>query len=234
MERMAIFVEGQTEQVFVEALVYQVAGYHRVHIDKVHGYGGATCPRMFVEVTATSRPDPSKSYYVIIYDSSNDSRVLSDIRDHYENLVSQGFREIVGIRDVFPQPPADISTIRADFAAYAPSTPVPTTLVLSVMEIEAWFIGEHTHFSNMHAALTHQAVTAALGYDPATHDVQLIPQPVDDLRTAYNLAGFGYNKSARHVQRTIGFLDYAQIYLSMHNRIPDLETLAACLDRFLS
>ena len=41
-------------------------------------------------------------------------RVLSDIRDQYETLTNQGYRDIVGIRDVFPLPNADIPQIRAD------------------------------------------------------------------------------------------------------------------------
>ena len=40
MEKMAIFVEGQTEQVFAQELVYAVAGRHRVHIDSVRAHGG--------------------------------------------------------------------------------------------------------------------------------------------------------------------------------------------------
>ena len=157
MEKMAIFVEGQTEQAFAEALVYEVAGRHRVHIDKVHAFGGRVCTRTFLEVTASSRPDQGKHYYVIIYDSSNDSRVLSDIRDHYENLVAQGFWEIVAIRDVFPQTYATVPAVRAAFASLVPSAPVAVTLVLAILEIEAWFIGEHTHFPRIHAALSHQA-----------------------------------------------------------------------------
>src|SRR5438874_426156 len=102
MERMAIFAEGQTEQAFVEELVCEIAGRHRVHVDSVKAHGGRLTPRTFLEVHAT-RPDPAKEYYVVIYDSSNDSRVLSDIRDHYDNLVAQNFREIIGIRDVYPQ-----------------------------------------------------------------------------------------------------------------------------------
>jgi hypothetical protein len=233
MEKMAIFVEGQTEQKFAESLVYQVAGERRVHIDTVQAYGGSTVPRTFVAVTA-SRPAPEKQYYVIIYDSSNDSRVLSDIRDHYANLVSQGFREIVGIRDVYPQPPADIPGIRRAFASLVPSGPVSPILVLTLMEIEAWFIAEHNHFPRLHTALSLPAVTAAIGYDPQTHDVQLIPHPADDLKKAYMLAGLGYNKSARHVQRTVANLDYAHIYLHLPARLPGLKVLAECLDRFLT
>ena len=66
-------------------------------------------------------PDLQKDYYVLICNSSNDDRVLSDIRDLYPTLTAQGFREIIGIRDVYPQPYADIPAIRSDFAFFAPN-----------------------------------------------------------------------------------------------------------------
>ena len=94
----------------------------------------------------------------------NDGRVLSDVRDQYQTLVDQEFREIIAVRDVYPEPVGDIPTIRADFAALVPVGPVIPLLVLAIMEIEAWFIGEYTHFSRMDPTLTIPAVTAAFGY----------------------------------------------------------------------
>lgn len=233
MDKMAIFVEGQTEQVFVEQLVYEVAGRHRVHVDTVKGFGGKKSPRQYMEIQVT-RPNPKKEYYVLICDCSNDSRVLSDIRDQYSSLTSQGFREIVGVRDVYPLPATDIATIRSDFSALAPSSTVVPVLVLSVMESEAWFIAEYSHFFRMHSLLIPSAVNAALGYDPSTHDVQTVAHPAEDLDRAYRVAGLSYNKSRKHVQRTVQVISYASVYLEVPRRIPDLQTLVDCIDRFLS
>jgi hypothetical protein len=173
-------------------------------------------------------------YYVLIYDSSTDSRVLSDVIDRYDGLISQNFRQIVAIRDVAPQANTEIPAIRSDFVALTPSSPVKPTLTLAVREIEAWFIAEYKHFIRRHPALTPPAVAAALGCDPATCDVQLISEPALSLRAAYNLAGIGYNKSRAHVEQTVALLDYAHLYFNLRTRIPDLDTLIACIDRFLS
>lgn len=232
MKRMAIFVEGQTEQMFAEGLIRRVAGERNIHIDTAKAHGGKLNPRQFLEIT--TRSEASKKYYVIIYDSSNDGRVLSDIIEKYDDLVARGFSEILGIRDVNPQAATNIPDIRASFAARAPSAPIPSTLILSVMEIEAWFIAEHYHFQTMHPSLTHASVTATLGYDPATCDSQQIPHPVEDLKKVYCLAQLGYNKSKWHVQRTVNQLNYAHIYFDLRGSIPDLETLAATIDRFMS
>jgi hypothetical protein len=233
MDKMAIFVEGQTEQEFAKELVYAIAGAHHVHIDTVKGYGGARYPRQFLEVNA-SRPDPRKDYYVLIYDCATDSRVLPDIIEQYDGLVSQRYREILAIRDVFPQLPADIPTIRSDFIALAPSSSIAPLLVLAVMEMEAWFLAEHSHFPKLHHSLTNAAILAVLGYDPGVHDVQLIAHPAADLKRAYDIAGLGYNKSRAHVQRTVTVLDYALFYLDLVARLPDLHALVRRIDQFLS
>ena|ERR1022692_4177196 len=233
MDKMAIFVEGQTEQIFAEKLVSEIAGRHRVHIDAIQAYGGSACQRTFVEVHAT-RPDPNKEFYVLIYDCMGESRLLSDIRDQHPSLAAQGFSAIVGIRDVYPQLAAEIPTIRNDFTTFAPAgLPVPI-LVLGIMEIEAWFIAEHTHFERMHASLTTATVIAHLGYDPSMHDVQVVPAPAADLRSVYSSAGLGYAKKRNQIERTVNRLDYALLYLSIRARIPDFDVLADCIDRFLS
>src|SRR5438552_562718 len=128
MEKMAIFVEGQTEQEFAQALVRAIAGAHLVQVDMMKGHGGGrTLPRQFLELHAIG-PDSTKEFYVIIYDSSNDSRVLSDIRDQYESLMARGFRWIIGIRDVYPQALTDIPAIWTSFDTFSPTGPVMPVL----------------------------------------------------------------------------------------------------------
>src|SRR5450432_60625 len=103
MRKMAIFVEGQTEQLVVEALVLAIAGSHNIHIDSVRAFGGRLAPRQWVDIQATA-PTPNKHYYVMIYDCTGFGRMLSDIRDQYNSLISNGFSEIVGMRDVIQSP----------------------------------------------------------------------------------------------------------------------------------
>src|SRR5262249_23463693 len=136
----------------------------------------------------------------------------------------------------FPLPAADIPTIRGDFVALLPTTPVVPTLALAVMEIECWFIAEHTHFPRYSAGLAHTVVCATLGYDPAVYDVQLVTNPAQDLNTVYNTVGRGYSKGRRQVQDTVRHLDYPRYYLdaAFRTRYADLNTLVDCIDRFLS
>jgi hypothetical protein len=233
MEKLAIFVEGQTEEVFVTELLLQIAPRNAVHIDRVSAFGGgAAGSRTFHEVEATSRPDPTKRFYVIVYNSATDSRVLSDIRDHYENLCSQQFKMIIGLRDVKPQTHADIPAIRANFDSLVKHRPVHPLLVLQIMEIEAWFIAESTHFAKIDTKLTPAVVAGQLGYDPETFDIEQCLDPASDLRGVYMLVHKGYNKSRQHAERTVKILNYEAIYLSLGTRFSDFANLLSYLNDF--
>lgn len=233
MDKMAIFVEGQTEQEFVRRLVVEIAGHKHVHVDAVRASHGNLLPRQYVAVSA-SRPVAGTKYYFLIWDCGNDSRVLSDIRERYDELTNQGYREIIGIRDVYPFDNAVIPTIRSDFRGLVKKRPIEPSLILGVREVEAWFIAEHTHFLRRHAALTQPSVTAALGYDPQTHDVTTIPHPAQDLDNVYRTVGLAYTKAKKSIERLVEQLDYALIYLALILRIPDLNRLIEIIDTFLS
>jgi hypothetical protein len=232
MERMAIFVEGQTERMFIEKLIKAMAGRRRLHIDAAHGYGGAAAGAREWREIEISRPDPKTEFYIIIYDSRGDGRVLSDIRDQYATLTNQSYHPIVGVRDIYPLPQSDIPTIRSDFARYIPTGHVIPELILEIMEIEAWFIGEHTHFARMHPSLTQTEVTNRLGYDPSTIDVSTIPAPCDDLRSVYHSVNIGYSKSQRHTERTVSELSYEEVYITLRQRVSELDKLIQLIDDF--
>ena len=99
MKKLALFVEGQTEQIFVEQLLQYIAGDHGINIEKRRGFGGRDQGRSFITL---SSPDGEAPFYILLVDSSNDGRVLSDIREEYEGLARQGYDKIIGLRDIYP------------------------------------------------------------------------------------------------------------------------------------
>ena len=233
MNRLAIFVEGQTEQVFVEKLLKEIAGKSRLRIEIRRAFGGRKYQRTFSRVKV-SGAESGQEYFTLIVDCGADNRVKSDIRENYQNLTERGYSAIIGIRDVHPVPRDDMSKLRHGLHWLMPKDPIEVLFVLGVMEIETWFIAEHTHFTRISDALTMQCIKAALGFDPSVDDIQLRDRPSTDLETIYSLADLDYDKSKATVQKTVDALDYARIYLELGDKIDDLQALIDSVDAFLA
>jgi hypothetical protein len=230
MRKLALFVEGQTEQLFVERLIQEIAGAHRVHMTVRQGSGGAKSPRQFVIITDAA--PPAAQYYVLINNCGTDNRVLSDIRDQYETMATRGgYHKIVGLRDVYP---LDAGTVRARIAPLLPTGPVPTSLHLAIAEIEAWFLAEETHYLRVDPVLTVDKVEGLLGKPVIAIDVEAELHPSDTLKRIYQLAAKTYSKDRSHTQRTIFALDIANLYLAVSLRVPALAHFCQELDAFFA
>ena len=234
MKKLAVFVEGQTEQLFLERLITEIAGAHTIAIEKRKLTGGSRSRASQVLLWA-SAPDQGHKYFVLIVDSSTDNRVKSDIHDNYNSLVSSGYSAIIGIRDVFPEfTHAEINKLRLGLNYRLKTKPIRVVFALGVMEIETWFICEHTHFGRINSALTPASIKANLRFDPSVDDIQLRPNPSADLDAIYKLVGLRYKKDRCSIQLTVDRLDYGFLYFSVLDRLPDLKTLVESIDGFLT
>lgn len=233
MKKIAIFVEGQTEQSFVEELLRHVIGARRLFIDTSKAHGGKNYPRQFSQIRATD-PGTSAEFYAQIVDSSCDASVIEDIVKKYAELENRGFSQVIGIRDLYPKSRSDESAVFARMRSLIPKGTMPVDIVLTVMEFETWFIAEYNHFDNFHAGLSLQAVISTLNYDPRTHDVTTIPHPSLELKKAYGIVKMPYNKSSKVVQRTIQSISYAHVYLDLPSRVPSVKQFVDTIDRFLT
>src|SRR5437588_12058313 len=102
MKKLAVFVEGRTEQLFVEKLLEEAAGKKQICIEKRQAFGGQNSKRSLKTLQATVF-NPNHRYFAQIVDCGTDNRVKSDVVDHYDGLVAAGFQTILAIRDVFPE-----------------------------------------------------------------------------------------------------------------------------------
>src|SRR5207244_3102682 len=146
-------------------------------------------------------------------DCGGDGGVKSRILEEYSNLAKSGYKALVGLRDA-PKLRADIPHLQRGLPKGVPMDPVPVVFVLAIMEIEAWFLAEHTHFPKIDKKLTSALIQAELGFDPSTDDMRLRDWPAQDLNAAYQLVGERYQKG-RAAQRTVYLLDCARIAMEM-------------------
>lgn len=231
MKRLAVFVEGKTEALFVERLLVEIAGAKNIRIEQRQILGGAKSPRQVLVVKAMIE-EPSQNFYALIFDCGGDGQVKTRIHEEHARLTSTGYSVIIGLRDVRPIALSDLGKLEIGLRTGVKTSLAPVKFILSIMEIEAWFLAEVEHFSKIDSRITLESVKSVLGLDPSTDSLESVPQPADDLHRCYQVGGKAYSK--KNSDRTIAVLDYTSVYIDLARRVPYLRQLIAELDGFLA
>jgi hypothetical protein len=232
MNRLAVFVEGYTEVVFVDKLIEEIAGQNKVQIEHREIRGGSTTRRTMRLIKAAN-PNTGQKYFVLLVDCGGDRLVKTRIQEEHKNLTKAGYSGLIGIRDVRPDfAYADIPRLEAGLPKYIKTKLVPVTFILAIMEIEAWFLAEATHYPRIEPSITVAAIKANLGFDPEKDDMEQRPCPSDDLNACYAIGGKAYVKHQAKV--TVDALDYALLYTDLRSKNRYLDRLICVIDAFLT
>ncbi len=232
MRKLAIFVEGQTEQIFVKKLLSEIAGSNNIVIDLERAAKSRKGSRTFTGLFATRKID-NKKYYVLIRDCGSETTVKSDIVDSLPSLNRENYEMIIGLRDVYPLSYSDIPKLKKHLNYGVPTRFMPVYMVLAIMEIESWFLGETTHYKRIDPALTLTKIKSQVGFDPSVDDVERISHPSVELDKIYKIVHKAYKKDRLRVQRTVDVFDYAEIYLNLKSKISSLREFINRVDLFM-
>lgn len=229
MRKIAIFVEGMTEQEFVIALVTSVVGAKGLQFERAQQLRNSV-------VISHVAPEEDTKFFILVVDCRGDSQVKSQIREQYQKLTAAGFTSIIGLRDVYPLAREDIEKIQQTLDKGLPSGEVKASLYLAVMEVEAWFIAESTHFEKIDPLLTHD-VRVAAGFDTTRHP-DLWDHPAETLHAIYKLGNKAYvdsagSKTRNRVQRTLRALSFDEMYVNVRSRITALDGFVNEVERAL-
>jgi len=228
MKKIALFVEGQTDQIFTEKLIREIIGKHGFSITKYKFLGGKNNIRRPLWLT-TQNTNVDKEYYFVIYDCGGDDKVQSDIRERLDTLREESFSLVIGIRDVYPE--TNIEKLRKYLYRYIDQkTDVPVKIILAVNEIEAWFLAEETHYPRISKKISFETANKIAGIDVCKDNTESISHPSDILKQIYMKGGTTYDKSKEKVQRTVDVLNYENLYMNVRSRNNSLNELLTCLD----
>lgn len=234
MKKLAFFLEGQTERLFVESLIQYSAQNSNVQIQSKRGNLGRKYQRIFFEINA-KHIGTGDDFYILVIDSGSDDSVISDIKELYSNLVKENFSLVVGFRDVRPNfSRREISKLRRGLYSSVPTiTKLPVEFHLAIMEMEAWFLAENTHFKRFDPRLTQAKIEAELGFFPDDTIAESREFPSDDLDRIHKTIGKRYDKSHAVVSKIVNSLSYQNL-VDLHSlRITDLGGLVRNLNGFL-
>jgi len=227
MHRIAFFVEGYTELLFIESLIREIAGNRAISIKTMQTRGGSSCRK----VTRVLKDDVSESKVsFLIVDCGGESNVKSYLVEEHESLTKNGYTKIVGVRDVRPSfSRADIPKL-VEYLVYGIKGKLaPVKMILAIMELEAWFIADHSHYSRIHPNLSAKRLHTERGIDAHTVLTSSIDEPSKELSEFYALEGINYSKGSIDI---IDKLDLDVLMSASEKQAPDLYELILLIDEF--
>jgi hypothetical protein len=232
-KKIACFVEGQTEQIFVEKLFKEIAGYKKISIETFKFQGGKGNRRFDALKQSIVKDAP---FFVLLYNCDCDSQVLSDIKDQQESLTNRGYEKILGLRDLYPQPldkKQEIEKGIRGFLKVLQNKGIPISMNLAVMEVEAWFLAEWNYLAKIDNRLTCDFILQKCGLDLRNIDFEKMAHPSQDLDKIYRLVSRKYDKSEITSQEIINNLDYEFLYLDLVKSVNQLKKFIDEIDSFL-
>jgi len=225
MSAFAIFVEGQTELIFVEHLLFKMFGYQGLRIELEEQHGG-----LYHEIGVRGAPPENAYYNVLLVNCACDGKVLPAIEERANKLRNAGYDRILGLRDIYPRPSEELEEIYELTANRLVPMSLPCKLVIAVREIEAWFIADAEHFVNYNPLLTSEFIQQQIGVDVTQQDVEQIPHPAELLKMIYNLVGGTYRKKLKEAHHVVNILNYEYLYLEAPDSVPALKKFLDELD----
>ena len=233
MRRIAFFVEGQTEQIFVNRLIREILGKDHTTIIQKQFRGGVNIPKQ--EIVRSLSISRKPKYEVLIFDCGSDNRVKSEMIDNIENLRENGCEMIIGLRDLYPLPVSDLERLEKGLR-FLPknlrSDRQYFDIIIAIHEIETWFMAETSHFRRIDKRLTGRFIKDRLGFDPYTVDILSRSHPAKDLNDIYKLVGKSYTKRYNTTYRIVNRLDFNNIRYFLRHDLSALDRLLKVIERF--
>lgn len=208
MRKTAIFVEGQTELIFVREYLLRFFEYQNIDLE---------CRTLFSDgkfgSTEYDFPNSHAEFHFQIINVGGDTAVLSRLLKREKYLRQAGYEKIVGLRDMFTEEYQKLSgrvdtEINAKFLAASKKAiesratqPERISLCFATMETEAWMLGMFELLERTDEKLTPDFIQENLGIDlkvtdPETH----FYQPSKDLDDIFQLIGKRYTKKKGDVE----------------------------------
>lgn len=232
MKKIAIFAEGQTEQLIVEKIIKDAAGTNAITLTKTKAIGRSKSGQRVIEIFGESE---QANYFVLVVDCGTDNKVKSDILENHNSLYAAGYQKIIGIQDAYPTVSySEISKLRAGLQTNLSNSFLSISFILGVMEIEAWLLAEGTHFSKIDPKITIGRIKEELGIDIINDDLAMRPKPSKDLADVYWLECIEYNKSMAIVNKILSTIDMSAMKHLVSTKFSDLQALYQELDLFFS
>lgn len=212
MRKIAIFVEGNTELIFVREYLRKRFEYQDLEIEcRKRQFG------RFDKVPYPI-PNPNAKFHFRIIDVGGDGNVLDSMLSD-ENLLQRiGYEKIIGLRDMFSesykkavkQPLRIVPAISDKFIERANSrileqakSPTKMKLCFAIMEIEAWFLAIPNIWAKK--GISTVQLKSIFKADSSTIDPETtFLHPTETIKDILKIINEPYRKQADEVESLVG------------------------------
>ncbi|MCK4408211.1 MAG: DUF4276 family protein [Bacteroidales bacterium] len=232
MIRIAFFVEGKTERIFIENFLdnYYTHPFFNVESQELRG-GRAK------KIIKSNYEDNNIKYSFLIFDVGGDGSVAGAILERSKKLIeSYGYNHILGIRDLYPNTREQLDLVYSTFNEIFQNDSIlnDISLIIAVMEIEAWFLADYPFFLKVDNRLTASKINENLSIDIENDDLEEYRQPAKIIDKIYKIVGKRYKKRESDSYSICSHIDFDELCLNQNkrNRIPSFDSLINKIDEF--
>jgi hypothetical protein len=148
---------------------------------------------------------------------------------------TDGFKAIIGIRDLFPRNKVEHESLLNSFKeVFSIQTFADKVhLVIPIMEIEAWFLGDYKVFENINPILTTTHINQQLGIDLVNDNIEDYAHPSVQINSIFNLAGISYSKHEHEVHSICSRIDFCFLCFdeTYYNRVIKFSEFLSLFNR---
>lgn len=225
MIRIAFFVEGQTEKIFIEKFLEQYLSYQDI---KIKSFKPKNRSSYFHIIKATGEEDYDEiKYYFLIFDAGGGGkdRMATKVSEEAKHLLENGdYKKIFGICDLHERNEVREDKNKALKHMYDRIQKEWTSInliqiILAVMDIEAWFLADHSLFSKVDPRLTPEYIKQKLGKDLIKEDPEKdYNKPAELIKDIYRLVDKIYDKHEGDSYKIVHRIDYDYLCLETKGR----------------
>src|SRR5262249_51840464 len=135
---------------------------------------------------------------------------------------------------VYPLSRSKISQLQSAINSGFEQSVMPVKIVLAIMELEAWFIGEFRHFLDIDQRLTPSKIHKRIGFNPEKENPETIGHPSASLDAIYQIAGLRYKKKDADAHKVVARLDFDHLCIDVRARVSSLGTFLDELEEFIA
>ena len=207
MRKVAIFTEGQSEQIFIRHLLLQTMDCSKISFRCLRLYAGRDIPAKYDYL------NPNAEINFLIVNVGQDEKVLSILKEREANLIRKGFERIIGLRDMYSEEyskrsPSEINnSVTMSFIDGWNSTiqkmsdPSKIRMHIAIMELETWFLAISYIFERINSILSVEYIESKLGINLANIDPQIeFFRPSEEVNRIFQLVGLQYKKKEHDIE----------------------------------